>query len=145
MADFWDTTHVKAARKEHNCIFCGKTIVVGESYYNEKGHADGRFQHYALCERCRFVATHYDSADEYLSDFDTELNEQDWLVCPKCKQYPIEYDMADDLQSCRCECNCDNEYTVDLSLEGIKAIIARQELYAQEQRSRNEKKRSGVF
>lgn len=50
--DFFSDRNVKAARKEHCCNECNRTIRVGESYYFATGKSDGYVSTMHVCAHC---------------------------------------------------------------------------------------------
>lgn len=121
---FWESTFVKAARNTHVCLCCGKVINAEESYYREAGIYEGEFQHYSLCERCRYLFYNF-KYDDIPIDFYDALISQGILNCPVCGKHPYEWSLSGDGNTAHCECDCEEIYTVDLSIEGIKAIQSR--------------------
>lgn len=79
---FWNSETV-TAKKEHGCLYCGRKIMPREKYSRECGIYCGEFQHYCLCERCRYLCDEYEH-DDHLGDFLTTLTENDLVTCPAC-------------------------------------------------------------
>ena len=123
---FWNSIERKA-RKEHKCIYCGKTIEKGETYSRETGTFEGEFNDYCLCLRCLWLINSFASDEEYLADIYETLFENDLIICPSCSSTNLrEYDISNDKMSMNCECdNCDEKWVADLSIEGIKELINR--------------------
>ncbi len=119
MTEFWNSTNHKA-RKSHTCLYCGKTISPGETYWRERGMCDGDFQSYCLCERCKTIIPYF-CLDEYIGDFIDDLQEMDMLNCPECGHWNSRWwEMASDKMSIEIQCDsCDHTYTVDLSEEAL--------------------------
>ena len=135
--EFWRSRYV-TARKKHRCEYCGAPINIGNRYSRETGVANGDFNDYCMCVRCRDVwGDLNDGWDEMLGEFVQDFNDCDLLVCPKCGCHNVaEQDYAGDMMSVKCECdNCHAEYTVDLSAEDIRKLLKEQEERAR-QRSR---------
>lgn len=68
---FWNSIERKA-RKEHSCIYCGKTIEKGETYSRESGTFEGEFNDYCLCLRCVWLINSFETDNEYLADLSIE-------------------------------------------------------------------------
>src|SRR5258706_10641303 len=51
--EFYEQREVKAARRQHCCAECLRTIRIGESYHYAKGFYDSRFQTFHTCAHCR--------------------------------------------------------------------------------------------
>lgn len=81
MMDFFNQKNVKA-KKLHECEFCGKEIVPGETYSYESGKWDGEFFVRKLCIPC------YNMLYQFIQD--TEDGEfqwdwvQEWLMYAYC-------------------------------------------------------------
>ena len=118
---FWKSRTHKA-KKEHKCQYCGKKILVGETYRRETGTYDGDFNDYCLCERCRWVLTNIDNESDELGEFYDAIFEFDLASCPNCNSINLrDFDFSEDMQTMECECDkCDNKYIVDLSIAGLK-------------------------
>lgn len=56
MAEFMAERDIKAARKEHRCDECRRTIRVGEPYRSMRGKYDGRFYVVNHCAHCNVAA-----------------------------------------------------------------------------------------
>lgn len=81
------------ARKEHQCEYCGKTIVPGEQYSVESGKFEGDFFTRKLCMVCKNFLSAYCS--EYDEEFDWDevteyLSDKHYSGCSK-----REYDSCD--------------------------------------------------
>nr|MDD3417570.1 hypothetical protein [Lachnospiraceae bacterium] len=124
---FWNSRKHKA-RKEHKCQYCGKKILIGETYNRETGIYESEFNDYCLCERCRWVLTNIDNESDELGDFYDAIFEFDLVSCPSCGSINLrEYDMSDDMQTMECECDkCDTKWIADLSIDGLKKITLQQ-------------------
>lgn len=123
MSEFWESKLIKAAKKEHKCLYCSKYIQIGESYWQEVGVYQGDFQHYCLCERCSFFIQNTEVADDgYLSPSSLYEAIHDRITCPTCGSRRIsDMSTSEDEQYAECECeNCDHKWTEDISLEAIK-------------------------
>lgn len=118
---FWNSREHKA-RKEHTCIYCNKTIEVGESYSRESGLYEGEFNDYCLCLRCLWLINNYAREDDYLTDMRETLFENDLISCPSCGSYSlVEFDEIENYQKAECECNhCYHTWVEDISLENLK-------------------------
>lgn len=121
---FWKSRQYKS-KKQHRCEYCDKTIEVGEEYSRETGTFEGDFQDFCLCFRCDFVIDKFEN-DEYLGDF-YETVFENFLDCPACGDCNLrEHEFSADKMSCECECDhCDEKWTADLSIEGIKEVMSR--------------------
>lgn len=49
----WSETNIKAARKQHKCEECGRTIEAGEPYNYVWGIWDGYDQTFKTCQNCK--------------------------------------------------------------------------------------------
>lgn len=84
MMDFYNQT-LHVARKEHECEFCTKKILLKEKYSYETGKYDGDFFTRKLCIPC------FNMLRQYCDQHDDEEFDwwwiQDWLhdeYCEKC-------------------------------------------------------------
>lgn len=118
---FWNSQWIEKARKPHTCLYCGRTIQPGERYSYECGTYEDEFQHYNLCERCRYLCEKYEH-DDTLGEFADTLWENDLLICPSCGSINLSgHEFSDDMMSCQCECDeCGEKWTSDLTIEGLK-------------------------
>lgn len=123
---FWNSKEIKKTKKTHYCEYCLTDIPVESHCCNEVGTFEGEFNNYYLCDRCRMFIDHfvYFGSGDALGSFDDELRDTDLLDCPKCKSSNSNSEYCDDGTSREMECNnCDNVWTVDLSLDGMAKII----------------------
>ncbi len=122
---FWESKAIKKTRKEHRCEYCGAKIPAGSSCRNEVGTYEGDFNHYYLCHRCvLFMNRFVDKSDrDWLGEFLDALTGTDLLDCPKCKHWNNrDREFTEDMQAVKLECDeCGHVWTVDLSLEALKA------------------------
>jgi len=118
---FWKSREHKA-RKVHKCLYCGRTIEVGEIYDRETGVFEGDFNDYCLCLRCLFLVDKYERNGDELGNFYDTLLEQYLMPCPSCDSINLRtHNFSKDKMSCECECgSCGEKWTADLSIEGIK-------------------------
>ena len=121
---FWNSREQKA-RKQHKCIYCGKTIQKGEQYNRESGMFDGEFQDYCLCARCRWLIDTFETGEEYLSDIYDTLDNNDLVLCPLCgSRNQRECHISRDRQSMECECDdCDEKWVADLTIAALERMI----------------------
>ena len=70
--DFCDSKNVKT-RKEHNCAFCGRTILAGSEVFYWGGMYNGEFQSSYACNWC-------DDHQESLLNLDNEITD-DFSTC----------------------------------------------------------------
>lgn len=124
--EFWNSRRHKA-RKKHCCEYCGAVIEVGETYSRETGKAEGEFQDYCLCERCKSVLPYFTENRDELGEFVDDLWNSDICECPKCGSiYHRDYEFTDNMKAIDLECDkCGHCYTVDLSAEAISAYFER--------------------
>ena len=75
--------------------------------------------------RCAWLIDTFTSDNEYLADVWETLFENDLINCPSCGGRNLrEYDVIENVQKMKCECDdCDEKWTADLSIEGIREII----------------------
>ena len=84
MGDFGDFKHVKT-RKEHQCVFCGRTIPKGTKARNFSGLWEGDWQNWYTCGFCeREVENEYANTGEEISgdEFRYWLEESKHFTCP---------------------------------------------------------------
>lgn len=126
---FWNSRHVKKARKEHRCTYCRRVIKAGSGYHTETGLWEGDFQAHKFCERCHDYIAEYGEPGEF-GTFSDEFVNSEILTCPKCGSNNLwDSEFADDVMSCDCVCgNCDYKWVQDLSFEAIKKLMKKYEV-----------------
>ena len=118
---FWNSKNIKAAKKEHTCQYCGRTIKKGESYTRETGTYEGSFSDYCICGRCNwFLQMQYDLEDG-IGTFEADLFDYDLITCYECGSSSLRKSViADDTMSMECECRiCGENWVADLTIEGL--------------------------
>lgn len=125
---FISSKRINRARKEHTCLYCKKTINVGESYTEQCVIHEGQFQSYKLCDRCKFLCEHYFTNDDELEEFIDLIVCEGLMPCPKCGSTDLSaYELSADKMSSECECDrCFHVWRADLSLDTLKEIISKQ-------------------
>lgn len=110
---FWNSRYLKA-RKEHKCIYCGKSIIPGEMYHRETGTFEDEFNDYCLCEFCKPVVMKYDSGEELSSLF--QYSE---IKCPECGESYIKFKRLEpSVHKYKCTCyKCKHEWEHELMLK----------------------------
>ena len=121
MSDFGNYKWVKT-RKEHSCVYCGRTIPKGTKARNYSGMWDGYWQNWYCCGFCeKYIEPEYAESGEVISgeEFHEWLNDSDHGSCPKCKENKYsEWEWEDDNVSIRYTCpTCDNEWVVAIPFE----------------------------
>lgn len=77
--EFYAESHVRAARKEHRCNECRRTVWVGEGYRRAIGKFDGHFQVYVTCPHCEAAGEWLIKACRgYMFDFVLEDLREHW-------------------------------------------------------------------
>ena len=120
---FWNSVHVKKARKQHQCAYCFCNIQEGIPCWHETGTYEGEINDYYLCERCEKLISSggvwFDGSE--LGEFEDSLWETDFINCPECKSnniYIEKYYENNTRGHAICE-DCDNNYEIDLSAEHL--------------------------
>ena len=72
MMDFYTQKNVKA-KKTHECEFCGRKIIPGETYSYGCGKFDGEFFVRKLCDKC------YNMLTEFINQAGEEEFQWDWI------------------------------------------------------------------
>jgi hypothetical protein len=124
MSEFWTSILVKKSRKKHRCEYCGAVIEIGASYSRESGKFEGEMQDYALCLRCRKLLDSNNPTwamdDGELGNFHDAFVDSYFVHCPKCGQNDIsDFHYSEDQMTIKIECECGEDYTVDLSAENL--------------------------
>ena len=84
MSDFFNTTEIKAARKNHRCELCSKHIKIGESYFRQSGKWEGEFFDICLHPICDKIVGEYCSEVENEWDDDRVLEWIQNTICDYC-------------------------------------------------------------
>lgn len=89
--EFFDSRIVKRTRKDHKCIYCGRTIPKGsKDVFNWGGKCDGDMQNSYACHWCNEHSQDLCDDDGYIGDFWDSLRE--YIFC----------DLFDKFKECDC-------------------------------------------
>lgn len=120
MSDFGDYNLVKT-RKDHSCVYCGRTIPKGTKAFNCKGLFEGDWQNWYACQFCdREVVPDYAEPNDYISgdEFNEWFLDQDYFKCKKCEN--MQYRHHNDWEwisstKIKVECgDCGNTWEVEI-------------------------------
>lgn len=88
MSEFFQTTHVKKARKDHRCSLCEDIILKGVPYVKQSGVYEGDFFEHKHHEVCDKWLERYLSENGY-GEYSIDVF-QEWMYesnCFKCEHY----------------------------------------------------------
>lgn len=121
MSDFGNYKLVKT-KKEHSCMYCGRTIPKGIKAFNYRGLFEGDWQNWYACQFCdREVVPTY--GDEYISgdEFTNWFLDSDYYKCPQCENRDYRHHNNWEWISptkIKVECgNCDNTWEIEIGFE----------------------------
>jgi len=118
MSDFGNHKWVKT-RKEHSCVYCGRTIPVGTKSLNFRGRWEDSWQNWYACGFCEVNISPDCSEGINGDEFNDWLYESKHIVCEKCKtRYDNEWEWGDGYTSIRVYCpGCRDEWVVAIPFE----------------------------
>lgn len=118
---FWNSRKLKA-RKEHKCLYCGKGIAIGETYWRETGIFEGDFNDYCLDELCNTAVNKFYQSGDELGELFENLTAEGIIECPKCKSDHLDWHRTEHFAhkyNCKCD-KCGTEWDIELTEELIK-------------------------
>lgn len=123
MSDFGEYRYVKI-RKPHQCVYCGRTLLIGITARLYKGLFQGDWQNWYACGFCvENVEPSYAEPNEFISgdEFSEWLWDSDHYKCKKCENKMYRHHNSSDWINSthlKISCgDCDNEWIVEIPFE----------------------------